>query len=248
LCHAPLWGRRSRGRTGRSRRSSAIIFFVDARPEGRSPHHREPTGQSPRTHLPEIHAILGHASLKTTRFKDPRAGFPGNPYAEGVPQPSPGSRSAPWERRIAAPSRFPPSAAHPNGVPRPAAPARLGSEWWNPVGGQAMRETETQGAPAATLGLAVERLRRTEIGRTKVVISEKSLSWGVVLRTTSQRLASKLRNRSHDFEESMDCASASEVEPVAVRTKPASPGIEIAKSKPRLSGLDRSCGRPEVRP
>ena len=35
-----------------------------------------------------------HSSPKTTRFADPRAGFGGNPYAEGVAQHSPGSPQA----------------------------------------------------------------------------------------------------------------------------------------------------------
>jgi hypothetical protein len=101
-----------------------------------------PPGRIERKNRRETWRLLAHHHLGSADFRTPKA-FHSKAQGRAA---HPGNASA---------FRFPSSPAHPNGIPHLAAPVRLGSELWNPLGVQAMRESETQGAPAVTLGSVV---------------------------------------------------------------------------------------------
>ncbi len=60
---------------------------------------------------------------------------------------------------------------------------------------------------------------------------------------TQDHTASKLRKRSHDCVESIECAEHAGFGTEIARTNPRSRRIETAKTKPRLCGKHRMCGR-----
>ncbi len=62
----------------------------------------------------------------------------------------------------------------------------------------------------------------------------------LIVRAISVHTAAKLRKRSHDDAECIDCASALSFVLETARTKPASPGPGSAKTKPRCCGMYRS--------
>ena len=75
-------------------------------------------------------------------------GFAEFPYANGVTQPSPGSRSAPWERTTTLPRVPTPTALHTRAQGRAAHPGNA----VEPLRGTGALGCGTQGAPSATLG------------------------------------------------------------------------------------------------